>query len=45
MTRETITRRDAVPDYQDQRSYQAFYLSEYERWGKYIRSAKITLDQ
>ena len=34
-----------VPDYQDQRSYQAFYLSEYDRWGQYIRNAKITLDQ
>ena len=34
-----------VPDYQDQRSYQAFYLSEYDRWGQYIRAAKITLDQ
>ena len=45
MTRETITRRDAVPDYQDQRSYQAFYLSEFDRLGQYIRNAKITLDQ
>lgn len=34
-----------VPDYQDQRSYQAFYLSEYDRWGQYIRNAKISLDQ
>ncbi len=34
-----------VLDYQDQRSYQAFYLSEYDRWGQYIRNAKISLDQ
>lgn len=26
-------------------AYQAFYNAEYERWGKYIRTAKISLDQ
>ena len=34
-----------VPDYQDQRSYQAFYLSEFDRWGQYVRTANIVLDQ
>ena len=29
----------------DQRSYQAFYNNEYERWGNYIRTAKVSVDQ
>lgn len=42
---DQIRQMTLVPDYQDQRSYQAFYLSEYDRWGQYIRNAKISLDQ
>ena len=42
---EQLRQMTLVPDYQDQRSYQAFYLSEYDRWGQYIRNAKISLDQ
>ena len=34
-----------IPDYQDQRSYQALYLSELDRWGQYIRNAKISIDR
>ena len=42
---EQMKKMTMFPDYQDQRSYQAFYLSEFDRWGQYIRAAKITLDQ
>ena len=42
---EQMKKMTMVPDYQDQRSYQAFYLSEFDRWGQYVRNAKITLDQ
>ena len=42
---EQMKKMTMIPDYQDQRSYQAFYLSEFDRWGQYIRSAKISLDQ
>jgi hypothetical protein len=26
-------------------AYQQFYNSEYDRWGAYIRAAKVTVDQ
>lgn len=42
---EQMRQMTLVPDYQDQRSYHAFYLSEYDRWGQYIRNAKISLSQ
>ena len=42
---EQMKKMTMVPDYQDQRSYQAFYLSEFDRWGQYVRNAKITVDQ
>lgn len=42
---EQMKKMTMIPDYQDQRSYQAFYLSEFDRWGQYIRNAKISLDQ
>jgi len=34
-----------VIDHMDQRSYQQFYNSEFDRWGQYIRTAKVTVDQ
>jgi len=34
-----------VIDHMDQRSYQNFTNSEFDRWGEYIRTAKVTLDQ
>jgi hypothetical protein len=34
-----------VVDHMDQRAYQNFYNSEYDRWGAYIRTAKVTVDQ
>ena len=34
-----------IVDYMDQRSYQRFYNGEYDRWGQYIKTAKVTVDQ
>ncbi|WP_235505928.1 Bug family tripartite tricarboxylate transporter substrate binding protein [Variovorax sp. Root411] len=33
-----------VTDHMSQPAYQNFFLKEYDRWGAYIRTAKITLD-
>jgi tripartite-type tricarboxylate transporter receptor subunit TctC len=33
-----------VIDHMDQPAYQRFFLSEYDRWGQYIRNAKVTVD-
>jgi tripartite-type tricarboxylate transporter receptor subunit TctC len=33
-----------VTNHMSQPAYQDFFLKEYDRWGKYIREAKITLD-
>jgi tripartite-type tricarboxylate transporter receptor subunit TctC len=41
---EQMTKLIMLPDPMDQPSYQAFVNSEYERWGNYIRTAKVTLD-
>jgi tripartite-type tricarboxylate transporter receptor subunit TctC len=40
---EQMTKLVMVIDYMDQQSYQAFYLNEFDRWGKYIRSANVTV--
>ena len=34
-----------IIDHMDQRSYQNFCVGEYKRWGQYIRTAKVTVDQ
>lgn len=34
-----------IINHMDQRSYQAFYASEYDRWGQYIHTAKVAIDQ
>lgn len=34
-----------IIDHMDQRSYQNFYTSEFDRWGQYIRTANVKLDQ
>ena len=34
-----------IIDHMDQRRYQNFYTGEFDRWSKYIRTAKVTLDQ
>ena len=31
-------------EHTDQRAYQDFYISEIDRWGQYVRSAKISID-
>jgi len=33
-----------IIDHMDQPSYQRFYASEFDRWGAYIRTAKVTVD-
>lgn len=42
---ETMKKMTMVIDRMDQRTYQNFYNSEYDRWGEYIRTAKVSLDQ
>jgi tripartite-type tricarboxylate transporter receptor subunit TctC len=42
---ETLNKMSMVVDRMDQRAYQNFYNSEYDRWGAYIRTAKVTVDQ
>ena len=42
---ETMRKMTMVIDRMDQKSYQAFYNNEYDRWGNYIRTANVKLDQ
>lgn len=42
---ETLNKISMVADRMDQKAYQAFYNNEYDRWGNYIRTAKVTVDQ
>jgi len=41
---ETMKKMTMVIERMDQRSFQAFYNNEYDRWGNYIRAAKVVLD-
>jgi tripartite-type tricarboxylate transporter receptor subunit TctC len=42
---ETMKKMAMVPERMAPAAYQAFFNSEYERWGDYIRNAKVVLDQ
>ena len=42
---EQMKKMTMVVEYMDQRSYQNFYTGEFDRWGQYIRTAKVTVDQ
>jgi tripartite-type tricarboxylate transporter receptor subunit TctC len=42
---ETMKKMTMVIERMDQRAYQNFYNSEFDRWGEYIRTAKVTIDQ
>lgn len=42
---ESMKKISMVYDRMDQPAFQAFYNNEYDRWGAYIRTAKISLDQ
>lgn len=42
---EQMKKMTMVVEYMDQRSYQNFYTAEFDRWGQYIRTAKVTVDQ
>ena len=42
---ETMKKMTMVIERMDQRAYQAFYNNEYDRWGEYIRTAKVDEDQ
>jgi tripartite-type tricarboxylate transporter receptor subunit TctC len=33
-----------VIDHMDQKNYQSFFNAEYDRWGQYIRTAKVTIE-
>ncbi|MDB5849407.1 MAG: hypothetical protein JWP29_3159 [Rhodoferax sp.] len=41
---EQMTKTIMVIDHMDQKSYQTFYAREFDRWGDYIRTAKVTVD-
>jgi tripartite-type tricarboxylate transporter receptor subunit TctC len=41
---ETMKKMTMVLETMPANAYQNFYNSEYERWGKYIRTAKVSLD-
>ncbi|WP_353207457.1 tripartite tricarboxylate transporter substrate binding protein [Sphingorhabdus sp.] len=41
---EQMKKMIMIIDYMDQRTYQTFYNAEFDRWGQYIRTAKVTLD-
>jgi tripartite-type tricarboxylate transporter receptor subunit TctC len=34
-----------IIDHMDQRNYQNFYNTEFDRWGQYIRTANVTIEQ
>ena len=40
---EQMKKMIMIIDYMDQRSYQSFYLGEFDRWGQYIRTAKVSV--
>lgn len=42
---ETMKKMVMVPERMPQAAYQAFYNSEFDRWGNYIRTAKVSIDQ
>jgi tripartite-type tricarboxylate transporter receptor subunit TctC len=42
---EAMRKLTVVAERMDQPAYQAFYNSEFERWGRYIKTANITLEQ
>jgi tripartite-type tricarboxylate transporter receptor subunit TctC len=41
---ETMRKMAMVIEHMTPDAYQRFYFSEFDRWGTYIRTAKITLD-
>jgi tripartite-type tricarboxylate transporter receptor subunit TctC len=41
---ETMKKMVMVPERMAPAAYQAFFNSEYDRWGEYIRNAKVVLD-
>lgn len=42
---EAMRKISVVTERMEQAAYQNFYNSEFDRWGSYIRTAKITLEQ
>jgi len=42
---ETMKKMTMVIERMEPRAYQNFYNSEFDRWGAYIRTAKVTVDQ
>jgi tripartite-type tricarboxylate transporter receptor subunit TctC len=43
--KETMTKMSMVADRMNAQAYQSFYNSEFDRWGQYIRTANVKLDQ
>jgi tripartite-type tricarboxylate transporter receptor subunit TctC len=41
---EQLKKMQFVAEYMSQRAYQDFYLSEIDRWGEYVRTAKVTIE-
>jgi tripartite-type tricarboxylate transporter receptor subunit TctC len=42
---EQMKKMIMIIDYMDQRTYQNFFTKEFDRWGQYIRTAKVTVNQ
>jgi tripartite-type tricarboxylate transporter receptor subunit TctC len=42
---EAMKKISVVTQRMEQPAYQTFFNNEYDRWGSYIRNAKITLEQ
>jgi hypothetical protein len=40
-----MTKMSMVADRMNPQAYQSFYNSEFDRWGQYIRTANVKLDQ
>jgi len=41
---EQMKKMIMIVDHMDQRSYQQFYASEFDRWGQYIRTANVKVE-
>lgn len=41
---EQIKKMFFIAEHMDQGAYQNFYLSEIDRWGQYVRTAKVTIE-
>jgi tripartite-type tricarboxylate transporter receptor subunit TctC len=43
--KETMGKMSMVADRMSPQAYQTFYNNEFDRWGNYIRTANVKVDQ